>query len=221
MVRLENVSKIYHKNKKEIKALDNINLQVKQNEFVVIRGASGSGKTTLLLTIGGMLHPSSGISFIDGHDIYAQSEKKLSRFRAKNIGFIFQLFYLLPYLDVLENVLLSAEVADHHKSQADALNLLQHLNLQERIYHKPFELSTGERQRVAIARALLNQPKLLLADEPTGNLDPDNAAEVVHYLAKYQSDGGTIILVTHGTIADAHADRIVHLTSGQIDESVD
>ena len=221
MVRLEHVSKIYAKKGSETKALNNVNFQVNQNEFVVIRGASGSGKTTLLLTIGGMLRPTIGSASVVGSDIYALSERERSRFRAKNIGFVFQMFYLLPYLNVVENVLLSADVSDNNKSKTDALNLLARLNLQDRVHHKPYELSTGERQRVAIARALLNQPKLLLADEPTGNLDPDNAAEVVHYLAKYHDEGGTIILVTHGEIADHHADRIVYLKSGQIDESVD
>gem|GEM_PF-571536 len=208
MVSLENVSKIYRTRRGEVKALNEVSLQVKEAEFVVVRGPSGSGKTTLLFTIGGMLRPTSGRAIVDGNDIYAMGERKRANFRAENVGFTFQMFHLVPYLNVIENVLLSAgkrttEAQRHREghgekpfnssvsprlrgsSEAETRELLKRLRLSEREYHKPSELSAGERQRTAIARALVKHPRIILADEPTGNLDPENAAEVIGYLAEF------------------------------------
>jgi len=218
MVCLENVSKIYRTRRGEVKALDEISLQVKEGEFVVVRGPSGSGKTTLLFTGGGMLRPTQGQVIVDGNDIYAMGKRDRAKFRAENIGFVFQMFHLVPYLNVAENVLLSAGVGTDRAKRVEAVELLKRLHLSEREHHKPSELSTGERQRTAIARALLNRPKTILADEPTGNLDPENAAEAIGYLAEFHSGGGTVILVTHGTVADQHADRIIYLREGRIEE---
>lgn len=220
MLRLEKVSRVYRTRRGDVKALDKVSLIVNEGEFVVVRGPSGSGKTTLLLSIGGMLRPTEGQVIANGSDIYAMSEQDRARFRAKNIGFVFQLFHLVPYLNIIENVCLPAGVVKNRSRLTDAKELLKRLNLSEREYHKPLELSAGERQRTAIARALLNQPRIILADEPTGNLDPENADQIFGYLAEFQRSGGTVIVVTHGTAADQFADLIIHLRKGRIEESL-
>lgn len=213
MVQLENISKIYKTRRGQVKALDEISFQVKEGEFVVVRGPSGSGKTTLLLAIGGMLHPTSGQVFVGERDIYAMSKRERAQFRAKNIGFVFQMFHLVPYLNVIENTLLASGTRANH---SEAEKLLERLGMSGREHHKPSELSAGERQRTAIARALLNHPRIILADEPTGNLDPENAAQVVGYLAEFHREGGTVIVVTHGAVADQYSDRIIYLQDGQV-----
>ncbi len=213
MVQLENISKIYKTRRGQVKALDKIAFQVQEGEFVVVRGPSGSGKTTLLLAIGGMLHPTSGQVFVGEKDIYAMSKRERARFRAENIGFVFQMFHLVPYLNVIENALL-ASGARANRSEAE--KLLERLGMSGREHHKPSELSAGERQRTAIARALLNHPRIILADEPTGNLDPENAAQVIGYLAEFHRGGGTVIVVTHGAVADQYSDRIIYLQGGQV-----
>jgi putative ABC transport system ATP-binding protein len=217
MVRLERASKVYRTRHGSVKALDEVNLQFEEGEFAVVRGPSGSGKTTLLLTLGGMLRPTKGQVFINDSDIYTLSERERSAFRAENIGFVFQLFHLVPYLNVIDNVLLPAGVGRSRYSQEDAKDLLNRLHLTERIYHKPAELSAGEKQRTAVARALLKRPRIILADEPTGNLDPENAEEIIRHLAEYNNKGGTVIVVTHGKAADRYASRIVHLKKGCLD----
>jgi len=217
MVRLERASKVYRTKHGDVKALDEINLHLKEGEFAVVRGPSGSGKTTLLLSIGGMLRPTDGQVIFDNNDIYALRERKRALFRAENIGFVFQLFHLVPYLNVIDNVLLPAGASRGQYSQEEAKELLNRLHLTERIYHKPAELSAGEKQRTAIARALFKRPKIILADEPTGNLDPENSEEIIGYLAEYHSKGGTVIVVTHGKAVDRYASRVVHLRKGHID----
>ena len=222
MLGFENVSRIYQTRRGEVKALDGVSLSVKKGEFVVVRGPSGSGKTTLLLIAGGMLRPTQGQAVVNGNDIYALSDRERARFRAGNIGFVFQMFHLVPYLSVIDNVLLARRTAGAGRDRtkrAEARTLLERLGLAEREHHKPSELSAGERQRTAIARAILNRPEILLADEPTGNLDPDNASEVIGHLVEFHRGGGTVIVVTHGTVADSHADRIIHLREGRILEA--
>lgn len=217
MVEIENVTKIYHNKKRAIEALKEINLNVNEGEFVVVRGPSGSGKSTLLLAIGGMLKATSGRIIVNGNNIYKLDERKRSKFRAENIGFVFQMFHLIPYLNVIENVLLPTGIVTNKSlNVSKARELLKRLHLTEREYHKPSEMSAGEIQRAALARALMIQPKIILADEPTGNLDPENAAEVIGHLKKYQNDGGTVIVVTHGSVADQYADRIIKLKDGRI-----
>jgi len=225
MVYLENISQIYRTRHDEVKALSEVSLQVKQGEFVVVRGPSGSGKTTLLLAIGGMLRPTEGRVIVDKKEIYKMSERERAKFRAQNIGFVFQMFYLVPYLNVIENVLLKGHESlafdsgtNQQVKRAEAKDLLKRLRLSERERHKPSELSAGERQRTAVARAMLNHPKIILADEPTGNLDPENAAEVIGYLSEFHRNGGTVIIVTHGRIADQYADRIIHLREGRVED---
>jgi len=215
MVTLNNVCKQYNKN---VSALNHINLDIKKGEFIVVKGPSGSGKTTLLLTIGGMLQPTSGKVIFNEKNIYTLSERDSVRFRAVNIGFVFQMFHLLPYLNILENVMLQADIVTNqiNKAEAKAKEILHTFHLSDRASHKPAELSAGESQRAAIARAMLNKPDIILADEPTGNLDPENAADVVEYLSSFHKKGGTVIVATHGETADSYADRFVYLKNGEL-----
>ncbi len=219
MVSLKKISKLYQTRRGIVKALDEVTLHVKEGEFAVIRGPSGSGKTTLLLSIGGMLRPSEGQIIADNSDIYSLNKQERARFRAEKIGFVFQMFHLVPYLNIIENVLLSSGVNSNRYGRTEAGELLNRLNLSEREYHKPSELSTGERQRTAIARAMLKHPKIILADEPTGNLDPENTDEIIGYLAEYQRSGGTVIMVTHGLAVNQFASRIIHLKEGHIEKT--
>jgi ABC-type lipoprotein export system ATPase subunit len=215
MICLENVVKTYRTRRGDVAALNDINLRIEKGEFVVICGASGSGKTTLLMTIAAMLHPTSGIVSIEQNNLYTMSIQARARFRAENIGFVFQMFHLVPYLNILENILLAGgTVADNNKN-AKALELIEQFGLSGRNHHKPAELSAGEKQRTAIARALLNNPKIILADEPTGNLDADNATSVLGYLSEFHKAGGTVILATHGVEAERFADRIINLHNGK------
>jgi len=216
MICLENVVKTYRIRRGDVAALNDINLRIEKGEFIVICGASGSGKTTLLMTIASMLHPTSGIVSIEQNNLYSMSIQARAKFRAENIGFVFQMFHLVPYLNILENILLAGgTVADNNKN-AKALELIEHFGLSGRNHHKPAELSAGEKQRTAIARALLNNPKIILADEPTGNLDTDNATSVLGYLSEFHKTGGTVILATHGSEAERFADRMINLHNGKI-----
>ncbi|NQT83687.1 ABC transporter ATP-binding protein [bacterium] len=216
MIELQNVSKVYAGQDGEVRALDHVNLSIQRGEFVVIRGPSGSGKSTLLLTAGGLVRPTEGKVVVDGKDIYTLSSRERASFRGGNIGFVFQMFHLLPYLNVLENVLVPTISGARKSDRTEAAELLQRLKMSDRLHHRPSQLSTGQRQRVAIARALLNRPRVILADEPTGNLDPDNAAEVLDYLTEFHKAGGTVLLVTHEQYADEYAQRIVLLQNGKI-----
>jgi putative ABC transport system ATP-binding protein len=216
MIELENVNKIYRGQGKEVRALDDVTLSMEQGEFVVIRGPSGSGKSTLLLTIGGLVRPTRGRVVVDGKDFYAMSGSERAAFRAERVGFVFQMFHLVPYLNVLENVLVPSVAGCVSRSPGEAKGLLRRLQMSDRLRHRPAQLSTGERQRVAVARALLNRPSLILADEPTGNLDPDNAAQVLSYLAEFHKEGGTVLLVTHEKSADDYAQRVVLVDAGRV-----
>jgi putative ABC transport system ATP-binding protein len=214
MVRLEKVAKTYRGRKGDVEALRDVDLQVARGEVLALRGPSGSGKTTLLLILGGMLRPTRGTVRVDGRELGALRSGDLAEFRRERIGFVFQLFHLVPYLDVLGNVLLAGEGGGGERRRA--ADLLERLGLSSRIAGRPAELSAGEKQRVALARALLNRPPLVLADEPTGNLDPPNAAEVFRVLGEYRKEGGTVIVATHGPSADLGADREVRLEAGRI-----
>jgi ABC-type lipoprotein export system ATPase subunit len=215
MLVLENLGKTYRTGAHKVTALEGVSLQIDSGEFVVLCGPSGSGKTTLLMMIAAMLHPSRGSVRFDDKDIYRMTSPDRAQFRAQSIGFVFQMFHLVPYLNVLENVLVAGR-AIGKSDGTRAKELLQQLGLQHRIRHRPSELSAGEKQRAAIARALLNRPKLILADEPTGNLDPENAACVLTHLRDFQRAGGTVIVATHGPAAGEFATRTIHLRDGVI-----
>ncbi|MBT6661436.1 MAG: ABC transporter ATP-binding protein [Verrucomicrobia bacterium] len=216
MIRCDEVTKIFRKNGSEVTSLDRFTAEVAEGEFVAVRGPSGCGKTTLLLTLGGMQRPSAGSVQLGGRDLYALSPAERAGLRSSEIGFVFQMFHLVPYLDLLGNVLLACPGKPSAEVRRRAGGLLDELGLAGRASHRPGELSAGERQRLAVARALMNRPKLILADEPTGNLDPENAAEVIRHLAEFHRGGGTVVLVTHGASADTHADRTLRLDQGQL-----
>jgi len=215
MISLDAVSKVYHGADGEVRALDSIDLRVARGEFVVVRGPSGCGKSTLLLTIGGMIRPTAGTVAIDGRDLYSLPPAERARLRAERIGFVFQLFHLIPYLSALDNVLVPV-LAGMKPDRDEAAAVLERLQMGERLRHRPPELSTGERQRVALARALVKRPEIIFADEPTGNLDPENAAAVMGYLADFHREGGTILVVSHDALTERFADRTVHLDRGRI-----
>ena len=216
MIRCDEVTKIFRKNGSEVTSLDRFTAEIGTGEFVAVRGPSGSGKTTLLLTLGGMQQPSAGLVQFGGRDLYALSPADRAGLRSAEIGFVFQMFHLVPYLDLMGNVLLASPGKPGQALRQRAVGLLDELGLAKRATHRPGELSAGERQRLAVARALLNRPKVILADEPTGNLDPENAAEVIRHLAEFHQAGGTVVLVTHGTAAETHADRILRLEQGRL-----
>lgn len=215
MVQLVDVRKTYRSGKREIHALEGVSVHVAPREFVAIQGPSGSGKSTLLFTVGGMVRPSAGEVVVAGKPLYQLPAGARAAFRRLELGFVFQLFHLVPYLSAVENVLLAGADAGASTRQR-ARELLTRFGMADRLTHRPSELSTGERQRVALARALLNRPKLVLADEPTGNLDSDNAETVLQYLADFRAEGGTVLLVTHDAAIAAHADRIVILKAGRV-----
>jgi ABC-type lipoprotein export system ATPase subunit len=205
----------------QVMALNDVSLSVEPGEFLAIRGPSGCGKTTLLLVLGGLLRPTSGTVLVDGENPYALSHEARSRFRAEKIGFVFQEFYLVPYLTVLENVLAAALARPRADAQERARELIRHFQLEDRAAHRPAALSTGERQRVALARALFHQPRLLLADEPTGNLDAENAARVLNYLSAFAESGGTVIMVTHHADAAGYARQVVEMDRGALTTPVE
>jgi ABC-type lipoprotein export system ATPase subunit len=218
MIVLEKVAKTYRTSKGNVNALNGINLHVGEGEFVAVSGPSGSGKTTLLMTIAGMLRPTSGAVSIDKNNLYTMSMRERAKFRAENIGFVFQMFHLVPYLNVTDNVLLAGGVVTSKDRKAEARYLIERFGLTGRNHHTPAELSAGEKQRTAVARALLNRPKIILADEPTGNLDPDNTASVLGYISDFHRNGGTVVLATHGRAAEQFADRTIHLQNGTVAE---
>ena len=218
MLELDNVSKHYPRPDGSVAAVTDVSFTVAPEQFVAVRGPSGCGKTTLLLAAGGLLRPDRGSVRIEGQDPYALTPDDRARLRAQKIGFVFQQFHLLAYFSVLENVLAPSVAADLPDARGRADELLARFGLAGRAGHKPAELSTGERQRVALARALLNGPALLLADEPTGNLDGDNAEIVLEALAEFARTGGAVLLVTHDPRAAAHAQRILHLNQGRLQE---
>jgi len=216
MIKFEGVNKRFPSGDGIVSALSHIDLEIEKGQFVVFRGPSGCGKTTLLMTMAGILGPTSGLVRVDGNDLYASGSTKRNKIRAQYFGFVFQMFHLVPYLNVVENVILAGPAAGQKTDKVKAKELLETLGLSERIYHTPSQLSSGEKQRVALARALFNNPPVLIADEPTGNLDTDNA-EIVHsHLFKYHQQGGTVVLVTHDSSVDLQADREIIMENGQL-----
>ncbi len=206
----------------DVPALADVSLEVGKGEFVAVVGRSGCGKTTLLLSAGALMEPDRGRVVLAGVEPYAVSPGKRARLRAEKVGFVFQQFHLVPYLNVLENVLapsLGSSAAEKQKPASDrARELSEQCGLTARARHVPAKLSVGECQRAALARALFNEPEVLLADEPTGNLDPDNAREVLSALRGFAAGGGAVLLVTHDREAAASADRTLRLEAGRLAE---
>ncbi len=221
MVRMDDVSKIYPTGHGQVRALDGVTLEVATGEFAAVQGPSGCGKTTLLLAVGGLLQPDGGRVLVDDEDVYALPLERRAQFRATTIGFVFQQFHLVPYLSVRDNVLAPTLAMRSHSALDRVDQLLARFNLSSRAAHTPGELSTGERQRVALARAMLHQPRVILADEPTGNLDETNSAAVLDALADFADDGGTVLLVTHDNSAASRAGWIVRLEAGRLVEGTD
>jgi ABC-type lipoprotein export system ATPase subunit len=221
MIVFEEVAKVYQTRQRSVRALDGVSLEIATGAYVAIRGPSGCGKSTLLSLTGGLALPTSGRVTVSDTEVSALSSAQRAKFRATNVGFVFQMFHLLPYLNVLDNILVAAEDASDTNVRQRAEQMLNQFGLKQRQDHRPSQLSAGERQRVAMARALLNKPKLLLADEPTGNLDPVNAAAVLDVLDQFHNDGGTIVLVTHEEAAASRADYTIILTAGKLAQSAD
>ena len=217
LLRVENLSKSYGKGEAKVDALKNINLSIIKGEFIAIVGPSGSGKSTLLHLLGGVDKPTSGNVFINDINIYDLKEKDLAIFRRRNVGLIYQFYNLIPVLTVKENILLPAEL-DNRKIDKEYLeDLLKTLDLKERENHLPSELSGGQQQRTSIGRALINRPSIVLADEPTGNLDSKNSKEIVELLkVSVKKYNQTLIMITHDTNIALQADRVITIEDGII-----
>lgn len=217
ILKIENICKTYGKGENQVKALDNVSFSVNSGEFIAIIGASGSGKSTLLHIIGGVDKPTSGKVYMNGQDVYAQSDEQLAIFRRRQVGLIYQFYNLIPVLNVTENITLPV-LMDKQKVNQDRFNeLLNTLNLVGRENHLPNQLSGGQQQRVSIGRALMNAPSVVLADEPTGNLDSKNSQEIIELLKisnkKYNQ---TLIIITHDENIALQADRIIAIEDGKI-----
>jgi len=219
MIELKQVTRTYKLGEHEIHALDQVDLDISDGEFVAVVGPSGSGKSTLLHIVGGIDTPTSGQVLVDGQDLSQASDRKLALFRNRQVGFVFQTFNLQPTYTALENValpLVFAKVPPKER-RASALNALEAVGLADRVKHKPAQLSGGERQRVAIARALVSDPAYVLADEPTGNLDSGTSRDIVTLLGRlHQERGMTVVLVTHDAEMSALAEREINLRDGRI-----
>ena len=219
VIKTDNLSKVYGKDGNKVIALDNVNIEIEKGEFVAIVGASGSGKSTLLHQVGGVDRPTRGKGIIDNEDIYKLKEEKLAIFRRRKIGFVFQSFNLIPVLSVEENIKMPA-LLDHQKVDKEYFkDLVKTLGISDRLNHLPSELSGGQQQRVAIARALINKPAIILADEPTGNLDSETSKEIMEMLKlsvrKYNQ---TAIVITHDLSIAENADRVIKIKDGQVIE---
>lgn len=214
LLDIRDLVKTYIRPDGRVDALAGVSLALDAGGFTAIVGPSGSGKTTLLLAAGALLAPDAGEVLIDGRDPYRLAPDARAALRAAEIGFVFQQFHLVPYLTVLENVIAPSLARPADDVRRRAAQMVARFGLADRAAHVPAELSTGERQRVALARALLNGPKLLLADEPTGNLDDANAAVVLDTLGQFAADGGGVLMVTHSPAVAQTADRTVHIEAG-------
>lgn len=218
MLKLESVRKGYTRRGRTVTALGDVSIDIEQGDFVSVVGPSGSGKSTLLLILGGMLSPSDGRVFLKGQSLYDLTPDRRARLRKENLGFVFQTFNLMPYLSAVENVqvpLMLGGVSTGRQKER-ATELLTRVGLADRLDHKPSELSVGQQQRVALARMLANDPEVILADEPTGNLDPDTSEDVTAFLSELNQEGRTIVMVTHDPKAAQKAKRTLRLSAGSI-----
>jgi len=224
MLKTIDLHRIYEDGPKSVHAVRGINLEVYKGEILVIIGPSGAGKSTLLHLLGGLDMPSEGSVLLDGIDLYRISDNTRARIRNERIGFVFQLYHLLPGFTALENVMLPAMIGGRKirlKEQHRAKELLENVGLKERIYHKPMQLSGGEAQRVAIARSLMNNPEIVLCDEPTGNLDSEMSAELCNLICRLSKENNqTFVLVTHEPSLAQKADRILHIKDGMLERGV-
>ena len=222
IIQLTNIRKTYVMGAEQVHALRGVSLCVKKNEYVAIMGPSGSGKSTLMNIIGCLDTPTTGSYVLNGHDVSELEDDALARIRNEEIGFVFQTFNLLPKLSAWENVALPLIYAGVPKQERyeRAVAQLQRVGLAHRIHHKPNELSGGQKQRVAVARALINQPALLLADEPTGNLDSKTSYEIMQLFEALHNEGNTILLVTHEPDIATYAQKLIRLKDGQIEKEI-
>ncbi len=216
MIFAKDLRKTYGRGDKQVRAINGVSLTVEAGEFAVVRGPSGCGKTTLMLALGGLLAPDDGTVQLDGHDPYNMPAGQRDAFRAANVGFVFQQFYLVPYLNARDNVLAPLVAGRVEDSHGRGEELIRRFNLEDRRNHYPAELSTGEKQRVAMARAMLKNPKFMLADEPTGNLDEENARIVVDALKDYARAGAAVVMVTHDPRWEGDGDSLIRLEYGRI-----
>lgn len=219
LVWAKGVHKTYLLGKRALEVLRGVDLELSRGDFLALRGASGAGKSTLLYMLGGLDIPSQGEIWLRGRNLARLTRRELARLRTEEVGFIFQAYYLLPELDALENVCLPARMARKPAADTEARGreLLTRVGLKDRMEHKPYELSGGEQQRVAIARALINEPDLILADEPTGNLDSHTGEEIIELLVALRAEKQTtLIMATHDTRVAARAPRVIELVDGQV-----
>nr|WP_304214836.1 ABC transporter ATP-binding protein [Fredinandcohnia onubensis] len=217
ILQIENLSKVYGKGETAVKALDNVSFSVKKGEFVAIIGPSGSGKSTLLHLLGGVDRPSSGKVLIDNTDIYDLNETQLAIFRRRQIGLIYQFYNLIPILTVEENITLPMLLDEHKVDPKQFADIVKILGLQQRLNHLPNQLSGGQQQRVSIGRALISNPAIMLADEPTGNLDSKNSGEIIELLKMFNKTyNQTLLVITHDERIALQADRVISIEDGRI-----
>jgi len=217
MIQLKNISKIYEKQaQKAVYALDKVDLEIRKGEFVAIVGVSGSGKSTMMNILGLLDKPTNGTYYLENKEVNQLSDNELAELRNKKVGFVFQSFHLLPKTTAIENVELPLIYSDKNDIRKLALDALQKVGLEDRATHKPSELSGGQQQRVAIARAIVTEPEIIFADEPTGNLDSKSGAEVMELFQKLNSEGKTLVLITHDAEIAALAKRIITIKDGNI-----
>lgn len=217
ILKAKKLTKIYGKNENKIKAVDNINITIEEGEFVAITGKSGSGKSTFLHILGGVDEPTSGEVIIDNQNLQKLKGDKLTTFRRNNIGFIYQFYNLIPVLNVKENIILPISLEGIKVDEEYFEEIIKTLDLKKRLNHLPNELSGGQQQRVAIGRAIINRPKIILADEPTGNLDSKNSKKIINMLKYYNKTyGQTIIMITHDETIAKNANRVITFKDGKI-----
>jgi putative ABC transport system ATP-binding protein len=219
IIKTQGLKKIYQMGEEQVKALDGVDIELERGEYVAIMGPSGSGKSTLMNLLGCLDTPSEGEYWLNGHAVSTLNDDALAQVRNKEVGFVFQSFHLLPRYSALENVQLPLVYSNIPREERleRAKQVLEQVDLTDRIHHRPNELSGGQRQRVAIARALINQPSILLADEPTGNLDSNTGKEILNLFEHLHTAGHTIILVTHDPEVASHANRIIRLRDGRVE----
>lgn len=223
MIRIDQLTKSYQSGSIAVNALAGVSFHIKQNEFVAIMGPSGSGKSTLMNILGCLDQPTSGNYSLNGSEVSTMSDDDLAKVRNRDIGFVFQTFHLQPRLDAIRNVMLPLRYSDVDKATAKemAIAMLTRVGLGERMHHKPSELSGGQRQRVAIARALVNNPKIIFADEPTGNLDSKTSVEIMDLFGELHTQGQTIVLVTHEPEIAEFSQKVIHMRDGKIERIED